>query len=457
MEFPKPFVEQVERLLAADSRVYFDALQEKPPISIRCNPDKYSGEVELDEVLWCQGAYYLPERKSFTLDPSFHAGSYYVQEASSMVLDYCFREALDLSRSLRALDLCAAPGGKSTLMASLLNKESLLVSNEVIYSRFHILTENMSKWGRPNVLLSNHDSQDFLSLPSCFDAILVDAPCSGEGLFRKQPSAVEEWSPDNVQLCAGRQRRILANVIPSLKAGGVLCYSTCTMNQKENEENVKWMQETFGLEVIEFAFPEDWGLSDSFPEKGLGYRMYPHKVRGEGFFFCFLRKKGTVDVHIKKRKRPLRSQSHFTKVDKKSTALLAAYLNSPRDFSFYENEKKNVFALPVSVEEEVVDIINILKRSRPVLEVGTIKHQKLIPAAALALSNVLAQELPRINVTKKDALLYLKKEALREEYAIENGWAIIEFDGLTLGWVKVLPNRMNNYYPKEWRIRMSID
>lgn len=457
MDFPQVFIKQVEELLGIDAKSYFEALKEPPPVSIRYNPTKGLGEVDLDKVPWCEEAYYLPERKSFTLDPRFHGGHYYVQEASSMVLDYCFRRALDLEQALVALDLCAAPGGKSTLMASFLNEKSLLVSNEVIRSRFHILTENMTKWGCPNVLLSNHDSQDFLGLPSRFDAILVDAPCSGEGLFRKQANAVEEWSPDNVQLCAGRQKRILANVLPSLRAGGVICYSTCTMNRKENEENVEWMEQEFGLEVLKFEFPKEWGISESFPKAGKGYRMYPHKVKGEGFFFCFLKKRGDTAITIPRKKRSGQAKFHLTKVNKTKNALFNNLLEDASRFALYEDGKGQVYALPSVLEEEMGAIAKVLKRSKPVLEMGIAKHHKIIPAAALALTNELDSGLPRIRVTLKEALLYLKKEALRGSYNLDKGWALIEYEGFVLGWVKVLPNRMNNYYPKEWRIRMAIE
>ncbi|MES1226926.1 MAG: RsmB/NOP family class I SAM-dependent RNA methyltransferase, partial [Bacteroidota bacterium] len=199
--------------------------------SVRVNPNRtfnveYSTLNVQGKVPWSSNGYYLSERPSFTTDPLFHAGAYYVQEASSMFLEEAVKQTCDLSKPLKVLDLCAAPGGKSTLLQSIISNESLLISNEVIKSRVNILSENITKWGAANVVVTNNDPKDFQRLPEYFDLIVIDAPCSGSGLFRKDPEAITEWSSDNVMLCSQRQQRILADILPCLKPGGILIYST---------------------------------------------------------------------------------------------------------------------------------------------------------------------------------------------------------------------------------------
>src|ERR1044071_5586576 len=206
------------------------------------------GQWSMDKIPWTEYGHYLSQRPSFTFDPLFHAGCYYVQEASSMFLEQALKQTIDLSKPLRVLDLCAAPGGKSTHILSLISKDSLLVSNEVIRSRAKILKDNIVKWGYSNVVVTNNDPKDFQRLENHFDVIVVDAPCSGSGLFRREPEAIEEWSINNVQLCCQRQQRILADIIPALKGGGILIYSTCSYSPQEDEQIVQWMRNEFPLD-----------------------------------------------------------------------------------------------------------------------------------------------------------------------------------------------------------------
>jgi NOL1/NOP2/sun family putative RNA methylase len=245
-----------------------------------------------EAVAWSSNGYYLKSRPSFTLDPMFHAGAYYVQEASSMFLEEALKQAVDLTQPLKVLDLCAAPGGKSTLTQSVISNSSLLVSNEVIKARVNVLAENITKWGSANVIVTNNDPKDFQRLPGYFDVVIVDAPCSGSGLFRKDPKAVDEWSEQNVQLCNQRQQRILADVLPALKPGGVLIYSTCSYSPEENEDICDWLMDNYSFENTRFTLNEELGIVETTSpnNKAVGYRFYPDKVKGEGLFIAAFKK-----------------------------------------------------------------------------------------------------------------------------------------------------------------------
>ncbi|MDE5701230.1 MAG: RsmB/NOP family class I SAM-dependent RNA methyltransferase, partial [Bacteroides sp.] len=267
MELPVSFVDYTRSLLGdAEYGRLSEALSAEQPVSIRLNEAKYpvassplSGDGSC-RVPWTSAGFYLSRRPTFTFDPLFHAGCYYVQEASSMFVEQALRQYMSTAPVV-ALDLCAAPGGKSTHVRSLLPEGSLLVANEVIRNRSQILAENLTKWGHPDVVVTNNDPADFAPLTSFFDVILTDVPCSGEGMFRKDPVAVNEWSPENVDVCWQRQRRILSDIWPCLKPGGLLVYSTCTYNTKEDEENIRWMRDTFGAEILPLDIPADWNIT----------------------------------------------------------------------------------------------------------------------------------------------------------------------------------------------------
>ncbi|MDR1682650.1 MAG: rRNA cytosine-C5-methyltransferase [Candidatus Symbiothrix sp.] len=280
MELPKDFVSRTKPLLNDEWEVFEQALQTESPVSIRLNPAKIFPNEKLEilnlayePVSWASHAFYLEERPVFTLDPLFHAGCYYVQEASSMYLEQIVNQYI--KTPVKCLDLCAAPGGKSTHLLSILPEGSHLTANEVIRSRVSILSENIVKWGYPNVRVTNNDPKDFGRLSESFDVLLIDAPCSGEGMFRKDAKAGREWSINNVQLCAERQKRILADCWNSLKSNGLLIYSTCTYNREENEENIEWICRRLGAEIVEAP-----------------KRFWPHRTKGEGFCISILRKTG---------------------------------------------------------------------------------------------------------------------------------------------------------------------
>ena len=302
-QLPLAFTENTRRLMG-DERFerYLKSFEESAPVSIRLNPQKAADltVVNGEAVPWCRGGYYLPQRPNFTFDPLLHAGCYYVQEASSMFLDEVVRQLADSqkpkakSQKLTALDLCAAPGGKSTLLRAALPEDCVLYSNEPIRKRADILAENVQKWGYENHIVTNLYPRDYRKSKMLFDLILCDVPCSGEGMFRKDPATIGEWSPQQVEKCAALQRDIVSDAWQCLADGGILIYSTCTFNIKENEENIRWILDNFDASVVRIDVKPEWNITgsllDGFHEPI--YRFISGITRGEGLFLCALRKAG---------------------------------------------------------------------------------------------------------------------------------------------------------------------
>lgn len=454
MELPLDFKIAMQSQLGGAYKDFEQALSAPSPISIRLNVSKnYNWKENYDGVKWNNKGVYLKERPVFTLDPAFHAGAYYVQEASSMFVAEAIRQivASDPGKPLRVLDLCAAPGGKSTLLLDELPEHSLLWCNEVIKSRFQILKYNLIKWGNPGIVASHLDSQQLSELGPFFDIILVDAPCSGEGLFRKTPEAMEEWSTSNVELCAARQKRILGEAFSMLKPGGYLLYSTCTYNPKENQENVHWAINTADLHSLKLELPRDWGIV----EKEIGYQFYPHRLAGEGFYLACLQKRGEQPEPRKNRK-ARSSRQGLQAVSRKEKEALAPWLSSTADLFFFKTDKGQIRAFPIAQKEAVEQISSKWPFLWFGLEVGAFKGKDFVPAPALALSNFISPEVPHIELEKTQALSFLRKDPIEDLPDLPKGWLLIRYQGLGLGWIKSLGNRINNYYPKEWRIRMSL-
>ena len=447
MILPADFIIRTKPMLGKDWEDFLAALESEPPVSIRINRNK-ANEILPHPVLWCSTGFYLDERPQFTFDPLFHAGCYYVQEASSMFIEQAMKQYA--GSKVRVLDLCAAPGGKSTLLASLIDDDSLLVSNEVIRSRANILAENITKWGNPNVIVTNNDPSKIGKVKNFFDIILVDAPCSGEGMFRKDKGAVAEWSIDNVRLCRERQQRILADIWPSLKPGGLLLYSTCTYNQEENEENVQWMKDEFGAEVLPVETKAEWGISPSFNSDFPVYRFFPHKTKGEGFFFTLLRKESEADGVNTYRKKNDKSQ--------KNKAVLPVeyknYIKENNTFDFY-NKKDTWYAFPSILSDDLTFLNSQLNVISEGICLGEFKGKDFVPNQSLAVSNYLNQgAFQTCEVDWKTAISFLRKEAIFFENQ-PKGYILLKYRGISLGFVKNIGNRANNLYPQEWRIRSA--
>ncbi|QNA46014.1 methyltransferase RsmF C-terminal domain-like protein [Lacibacter sediminis] len=397
-------------------------------------------------VPWSSSGYYLGERPSFTLDPLLHAGAYYVQEASSMFLEQALKQSVELDQPLLVLDLCAAPGGKSTLLQSVISKESLLVSNEVIQTRVNILKENIIKWGAGNVVVTNNDPTAFSKLHGLFDVVVIDAPCSGSGLFRRDAEAIKEWSEDNVQLCSQRQQRILADAWNCLKEDGVLIYSTCSYSSEEDEEILDWITSNYKVESKKLKVEEKWNIDEVQSTAGAyGYRFWPYKVKGEGFFIAAFKKKEPADQ--------LRIKIKTTQLPSKQEATIAANWLKHTDGLTFIKQGQNIATIPTQWNETIQYLMQELKVRYAGVEMGTIAKNDLLPEHALALSTMISDSVIRVELTKEQALDYLRKNEITIEIP-HKGWALATYNEHPLGWMKLLGNRINNYYPKEWRILM---
>ncbi len=413
--------------------------------SMRINPNKINDKATLPfnnlvQVPWTSNGYYLPERPSFTFDPLFHAGTYYVQEASSMFVEQALLQNVDVSKPLKVLDLCAAPGGKSTHLQSLISADSLLVSNEVIRSRANILKDNIVKWGAANVVVTNNDPAHFKPLTGYFDVIVVDAPCSGSGLFRRDEEAIAEWSEDNVNLCSQRQQRILADIWPCLKEGGLLIYSTCSFSQQEDEDIVQWMQKEYDAVVKPIDVQAEWGIISSES----GYRFWPDQVKGEGFFLACLQKQTPQEEVVVKTKRKVEAPS------KTQMPVIEKWLANSTDLQFVLHEQ-TVYAWSNFLATDGVFLLDKLKVIYSGTKLGELMRDKLIPDHALAMNPFLQGEIVTAELDEKDAIAFLQRKDIAQ-LPETKGWQLATFQGHALGWMNVLPNRINNYYPKELRI-----
>jgi 16S rRNA C967 or C1407 C5-methylase (RsmB/RsmF family)/NOL1/NOP2/fmu family ribosome biogenesis protein len=456
---PPALLQSLQNIPGFNEETFKDVHQSGTQItSVRLNPKKIFNvqysifNPQLERVPWSENGYYLKERPSFTLDPLFHAGAYYVQEASSMFLEEALKQTVDLAKPVKVLDLCAAPGGKSTLIQSIISADSLLVSNEVIKTRVNILAENITKWGAANVIVTNNNPKDFQRLQNYFDVIVVDAPCSGSGLFRKDPNAINEWSENNVELCARRQQRILADIMPSLKDGGILIYSTCSYSLREDEEIADWLAGEHKVESIKLKVEESWGIVETVSEESgsFGYRFYPDKVRGEGFFIAAFQKPAVSEIIKEINSQQLKGKKKTETLTAKEIEILKPFLVNTDDF-FFIKQNEEVIALPKHLENELAIIQSSLYIKKAGVRLGTIIRNELIPAHDLAASKNFNPAIPKLEVDAATTLQYLRKADITIVSEIK-GWVLLTHQQLPLGWIKVLANRINNYYPAAWRI-----
>jgi 16S rRNA C967 or C1407 C5-methylase (RsmB/RsmF family)/NOL1/NOP2/fmu family ribosome biogenesis protein len=396
-------------------------------------------------VAWCNTGYYLSERPSFTFDPLFHAGCYYVQEASSMFLEQAVKTAFSDHSVIpyRVLDLCAAPGGKSTHLSALF-PEGLVVANEVIKTRSGILVENAVKWGNDNIVVTNNDAEHFKRLQGYFDMIVVDAPCSGSGMFRKDPEAITEWSLQNVDHCSKRQKRILEDVWPALKEDGVLIYCTCSYSTEEDEDILHWLNDQREIESIRIPIEKYQGIVEVNSKESLwGYRFYPDQVKGEGFFITCLRKKSAEPENIPSPKKMVQASAQ-------EKLVISNMLNHATELSYiYANDGINV--IRKGWENDIGILFSALYVKKAGIHAGKVIRNELIPVHDLSMSTIVSPAVPHIALDRETAIQYLRRGDIQFSES-KKGWSLVCYNEVVLGWIKALPNRVNNYYPASFRI-----
>jgi 16S rRNA C967 or C1407 C5-methylase (RsmB/RsmF family)/NOL1/NOP2/fmu family ribosome biogenesis protein len=442
--FPDDFIQILKNHHPDECEALLGSLQDQSPTSLRLHPTKGKGLfIDQEKIFWEENGRYLDVRPVFTLDPLFQCGSYYVQEASSMFVGYVLKQSLDLTNNIKVLDLCAAPGGKSTQLLSLINNESLVVSNEIIPSRNKILQHNIIKWGNPNSIVTQNNAADYRKSKILFDVVIVDAPCSGEGLFRKDEAAKSEWSLENVVKCSIRQTEILADIVHCLKPNGILIYSTCTFEPAENDDQILKLITEFEFEKIEV---------DSIPEgivkTKFGYQFFPHKIKGEGFYLSILKNKSSSVASTKNKTKKL-------PIVKNVDGFFNDFLHESKDFQPLLIEDQ-LYAIPNHLIDDFLSLKDSMYVRHAGIFMGTIKGKDLIPSLNLALSTSINKNIPFVEVDLQTALTYLKCETINLNCNFK-GWGTINFQGQRLGWIKVIPGRINNYFPKEYRILMDIN
>lgn len=449
------FIESVEKELAdiTDPRRLVEALAEtEPVVSVRFNrrkPSVLSWE-GMEPVRWCDNGYYLPQRPKFTLIPELHQGRFYVQDASSMFIRSAIRQLCDGDSPLVYLDACAAPGGKTTAAIDALPEGSLMVANEYDSRRAAVLRENLTKWGYPDLIVTQGDTAVFRKTGAIFNIIAADVPCSGEGMMRKDAEAARQWSPSLVNECAERQREIVANLWDALLPGGYLIYSTCTFNKFENERMVEWIADTLGARTVELRIPEESGILLSKPREDMFcYRFMPHLLRGEGLFMAVLRKDGDAVTAGERKK------------DKGKSAKVPPAVNAVKgwvkDGDGYEIMLNN--DLVTLFPRKYIPLLELLHRKARVIQSGvavaTLKGKDLIPEHPLALSTLFnIDAFPHVELTLEDALAYLRRDAITLPEGTPRGFVALVYNGAPLGFVKNLGNRSNNLYPQNWKILM---
>lgn len=468
--FPPDFTTAMHELLGPEAQHFFNAQNQPAPVSLRLNPRKLkripTSQAQFYSVPWCSQGIYLKERPVFTLDPRFHSGAYYVQDASCMLLGAALQQLPEWQQATRVLDLCAAPGGKSTLLKSKLPHTSCLVANEVVPARAKILKENITKWGSNRVFISQNQPADFQALAHTFDVIVVDAPCSGEGLFRRQPEAIGEWSAQQVTFCGQRQEQIIRDIWPCLAENGLLIYSTCTWNTEENEKLLQTLGVHLRFDIVPLDLPEAWGVH---AQNGI-YRCLPHRMQGEGFSLCVIKKTEAVPtrkvVREKKKQRQSTKKHPTTPLPQEIKQWLTLSSASGVSEQDLINTSSDILYWPASQQAFLKDLRAHLREVQGAMPLASLKGKQWAPELPWLLSDLFK---PNASVFAEHpldldmALHYLYGEALpldSNTSVSQSPWQWVSFEGIPLGWVKKTPSHFNNYWPKPWKIRqrfLSLD
>ncbi len=441
---PEGFIEEIRDIPGIDHEMLFAALDGNPSVGVRTNSRKDCGDLFAGAapVPWCRSGFYLDQRPKFTLMPELHAGGFYVQDPSSMILR-TITEMICGGKPSVVIDFCASPGGKTTAAIDALPDGSVVIANEFEPSRVGALKENITKWGYPGVAVTNAPTSAFRSLSERADIAIVDAPCSGEGMMRKDPDARKQWSPALVEQCARLQRDILADAAETVRPGGYLVYSTCTFNTAENEKMLDFIGDELGLESFDTGIAEAFGISSGFSARP-ALRFMPHITRGEGLFAGVFRKPGSS---------PLTVSERLTRPGKRNLAEGHHLLDRPEGYEFSTIGNKS-FAVP----GKLANLLSMLPKKTRIscsgVELGETKGKDFIPSPSLALSCALKRGVyPEVSLSREEALAFLRREVITLPSSTEKGFCLICYGGLPLGWAKNIGNRANNLFPQAWRIR----
>ena len=478
MELPEGFVDWARGCAGLDGEALIESLQLPAAVAVRVNRRKTVDDTvgnlypEGREVEWCASGLRLPERPIFTLNPLLHAGVFYVQDPSSMIHEQIasllaerLRRECEGDEALKVLDFCAAPGGKTTAMIGGLPEGTQVVANEVDGHRRNILRENLEKWGYPYVAVAGSRSSDFASLGPEFDFVAVDAPCSGEGMMRKEMEARRQWGPRLIADCAALQRELLEDVVCALKPGGYLIYSTCTFNPEENERNVAWLRDVLGLEpMMGELLPDMKGVERAGREIEGDIpclRFMPHLTDGEGLFVTVMRKpataagelaSGKIDVRTMRRLSGRRHSGNNASNEPempwmRDDMIAVESRDNPGEFTALPREMGELVGRMRSAGVRVVEAG---------LPAGVMKGRELQPDGRAALSLAFEQDsMPDVALSEEDALRYLRMETVRLPEYTPKGYVTVSYEGHRLGMMKNLGQRANSLWPKLWRVKMA--
>ena len=444
MNLPEAFIEQLQSLLPDEWEALAEAIMTtEPSVAVRVNGMRGVGVPEgARRVPWCGQGFYLADRPAFTFDPDWHAGRYYVQDASSMFIAHVIRHLVQ--EPIRYLDLCAAPGGKTTAAIQALPSQSLVVANEIVPPRARVLADNVIRWGHPRCVVTSNAPAQIGKLTRFFDVIAADVPCSGEGMMRKDDEAVSQWTPALVEQCAQRQREILTDVWDALRPGGLLIYSTCTYNRQENEEIADFIVNELGAASLEVPVEAEWNIHPAIGSDCHCYRFMPHRVDGEGLFMAAFRKHGDAPRELP------RINEKKEKKEKKNDAVGTDWLDKPDNYVADQQGELSI-AVPADIRREVTALRASLTVLHAGVELATVMGRKTVPHHALAMSMVRSGDaFPVCEVDYPMALRYLRGESITVDGP--RGYVLIAHQGAVLGFANNLGNRANNLYPKSQRI-----
>lgn len=446
---PEKFVERMSLDLGdAEGRALCEALLSDAPVSVRLNPRKRGAHPEGEPIGWSRCGIRLAERPVFTLDTAFHAGRYYVQEAGSQFVGHILETTG--TGDGRILDMCAAPGGKTTLYSALVGEKGLVVANDPVRNRASVLADNVRKWGIGNVVVACDEPQHIAVFENRFDVVAVDAPCSGEGMFRKDERAREEWSENNVRMCAARQLQILDSAWHALRPSGVLIYSTCTFNRTENEGVLREFSARVGGELAEaecIACDDAWGVVAGREGVFQTFRFYPHRACAEGFFVAVARKAASDGRAVvpKPRRRIMNDVAGAVRKE------LSRWVLHPENMRFADvgGTCYGYYADTYDEVRSFAETVNVIYSG---VAMGVVYNGKLKPDAALAMFVDLNENaVPVAELEREEALRYLRKQDIAAS-AFAEGVNLVKSGGCALGFVKRIGNRCNNMYPNSLRI-----